>query len=99
MFHVTRGKKRRGRRAGEYRGVVERAAERAKLPEGWRLHDLRHRRVTTWLAEGKNPVHVKEAMGHSTIQVTMGYTHLAREHLRALVKEPEPPAELKGLTR
>jgi len=38
-------------------------------------------------------------MGHSTIQVTMGYTHLAREHLRSLVKEPEPPAELRGLTR
>ena len=30
---------------------------------------------------------VKEAMGHSAIQTTMGYTHLAREHLRSLVEE------------
>ena len=75
VFHLTRGP-RKGHRAREYRTVIETAAERVKLPEQW----LRHRRVTTWLAQGKNSVHVKEAMGHSTIQVTMGYPHLAREH-------------------
>jgi site-specific recombinase XerD len=32
---------------------------------------------------------VKEAMGHSDIQTTMGYTHLAKEHLRSLTDEPE----------
>ncbi len=48
----------------------------------------RHRRVTTWLAEGKNPVHVKEALGHADLATTMGYTHLAKEHLRGLVDEP-----------
>jgi site-specific recombinase XerD len=47
---------------------------------------------TTWLAEGKNPVHVKEAMGHADLATTMGYTHLAKEHLRALV-EQEPDRE------
>ena len=41
---------------------------------------LRHRRVTTWLAEGKNPIHVKEALGHADLATTMGYTHLAKEH-------------------
>ena len=39
------------------------SARRAKLLPDFNQHDLRHRRVTTWLAEGKNPVHVKEAMG------------------------------------
>ena len=62
-------------------------AQSAKLPLGFRLHDLRHRRVTTWLADARNPVHVKEALGHSDIRLTMGYTHLAREHLRSLVEE------------
>jgi site-specific recombinase XerD len=28
---------------------------------------------------------VKDAMGHSEIRTTMGYTHFAKEHLRALV--------------
>ena len=65
----------------------------SKLPEGLHQHDLRHRRVTTWLAEGKNPVHVKETMGHSTLAVTMGYTHLPREHLRSLTAAPDPAPE------
>ena len=35
----------------------------------------------------------KEAVGHSDLRTTMGYTYLAREHLRALVAEPQiPPA-------
>jgi site-specific recombinase XerD len=68
------------------------AAKRAKLPADFRPHDLRHRRVTTWIAEGQNPVHVKEAMGHSDLRVTMGYTHLAKEHLRALVEDRQPLA-------
>jgi site-specific recombinase XerD len=49
------------------------------------MHDLRHRRATAWLAEGRSPVLVKEALGHADLRTTMGYTHLAKEHLRALV--------------
>jgi integrase len=63
------------------------AAKRAKLLPTLRQHDLRHRRVTVWLAEGKSPALVKEAMGHSDLRTTMGYAHMAREHLRALVEE------------
>jgi site-specific recombinase XerD len=32
-------------------------------------------------------VHVKEAVGHADLATTMKYTHLVREHLRALVDE------------
>jgi site-specific recombinase XerD len=98
VLHQT-GRRKEGERYRGSRSIIEGAAERAELPEGWRLHDLRHRRVTSWLAAGKNPVHVKEAMGHSTIQVTMGYTHLAREHLKSLVEAPAIPAELRDLAR
>ena len=42
--------------------------------------------MTLWLAEGKNPVHVKEAVGHANLSTTMRYTHLSREHLRSLVE-------------
>jgi len=89
VFHHDRTRRHfhEGDRIKSLRSAVLAAARRAKLPAGWHLHDLRHRRVTTWLAEGKDVVKVKEAVGHSDLKTTMGYTHLAREHLRALVEE------------
>lgn len=48
------------------------AAKRAELSPDFVQHDLRHRRVTQWLAEEKNPVHVKEAVGHSDLRTTYG---------------------------
>jgi integrase-like protein len=77
-----------GQRIKSLRHAFRDAVAAAGLPTA-RQHDLRHRRVTTWLAEGRNPVHVKEAVGHSALATTMGYTHLAREHLKALVTPNE----------
>ncbi len=68
------------------------AARRAKLPASLVQHDLRHTRITRWLADGKNPVHVKEAVGHADLRMTMASTHLVREHLRVLVEEPDREA-------
>ena len=89
VFHHDRTRRhyQEGDRIKSLRTAVLAAAARAKLPARWHLHDLRHRRVTTWLAEGRDVVKVKEAVGHSDLKTTMGYTHLAREHLRALVEE------------
>ena len=78
-----------GDRIKDPRNSFDAAAKRAKTPKGFRRHDLRHRRVTTWLAEGRDVVKVKEAVGHSDLRTTMEYTHLSREHLRSLVDEPE----------
>lgn len=90
VFHhaVTRRHYRAGDRIQSLCGSFLTAAKRAKLPAGFHQHDLRHRRVTTWLAEGKDVVHVKEALGHADLRTTMGYTHLAREHLKGLVDAP-----------
>lgn len=81
----------RSAKAGEkiktLRGSFVAAVKAAKLPAGFRAHDLRHRRVTTWLAEGKSPVLVQGAMGHASITTTMGYTHLQAQHLRPLVDD------------
>jgi integrase/recombinase XerC len=74
-----------GARVKSFRTSFDRAATAAGIPAAFHRHDLRHRRVTTWLAAGKDVVHVKEAMGHSDLRTTMGYTHLSREHLRSLV--------------
>lgn len=74
------------------RGAFAGAVKRAELPEDLNQHDLRHRRVTTWLAAGKSPVLVQKAMGHSDLQTTMKYTHLVSDDLLALVEDPEERA-------
>lgn len=98
VFHHQRT--RRHYQAGErirslYDGVKA-AAKRAKLRRSWRLHDLRHRRVTSWLAQGKSAVLVRQAVGHSDLRTTMAYTHLDREPLRDLVAPPPSPAVARG---
>jgi integrase/recombinase XerD len=92
VFHhlTTTRRAKKGERIKTMRAAFDRAGQKAKLPDGFRAHDLRHRRVTTWLAGGANPVHVKEALGHADLATTMGYTHLLPEHLRALV-DGHPP--------
>ena len=67
--------------------------ERADLPAEFVRHDLRHRRVTTWLAKGKDLVKVQRAMGHSNVKITMGYLHLVPNDLRDLVDDPKEGLE------
>jgi site-specific recombinase XerD len=90
VFHhtTTRRRARAGERIAVLRRAFEGAVNRAKLPSDLHQHDLRHRRVTTWLAAGADAVKVKEAMGHADLRTTMGYTHLVRDNLRSLVESP-----------
>jgi integrase/recombinase XerC len=89
VFHHTTTRRRAdaGQRIGVLRRAFEGAVGRAKLPADIHQHDLRHRRVTTWLAAGGDAVKVKEAMGHADLRTTMDYTHLVRDNLRSLVEE------------
>src|SRR5574341_185047 len=100
VFHHTRTRRRykAGARVHSFRRAVSNAAERAKLSGDWVMHDLRHRRATTWLAEGQSPALVKEALGHADLRTTMHYMHLAKEHLRALV-EPAGQGINQGISR
>jgi len=66
------------------------AARRAGIDPRWHPHDLRHRRVTTWLAQQKSAALVQQALGHADVRTTMGYAHLVPAHLRALVDEAQP---------
>ena len=94
IFHhtISRRHHKAGERIVSLYDAFKAAAKRAKLSPDLVQHDLRHRRVTKWLADQKNPVHAKEAVGHADLRTTMSYTHLAREHLRGLV-EQEPERE------
>ena len=51
----------------------------AKLPEGFRIHDLRHSAVTSLLTAGVPMAVVSRIAGHSTIRITVdqyGHTDL-----------------------
>jgi integrase len=62
------------------------AVEQAGLPEGLRIHDLRHTCASLLIAAGANPKAVQAHLGHSSISVTMDrYTHLFPSDVEALV--------------
>lgn len=88
-----------GDRIDSMRRAFANAADRGELPEDFRQHDLRHRRVTTWLSEGHSAVKVQKAMGHSDLKTTMGYYTFVRSDLESLVEpgeaEKREVAELK----
>lgn len=114
VFHHERTRRHhlRGERVGSFRGAVRAAMARANvtlqqdkrdpIPTTWRMHDLRHRRVTTWLSEGQNPVDVQQWMGHSSITTTMLYFHYVPKQLRSVGPEhgaTTPPAAQKASGR
>jgi integrase len=101
VFHHTKTRRRykAGAQVQAFKGPWQTATREAKLPPGLRLHDLRHRRVTTWLAEGKPTALVQKAMGHHSITVTEKYFHLVPQSLRALVQAGPSREELRRLAR
>jgi integrase len=67
-----------------FRSAWEAALAAAGI-EGFRFHDLRHT-FASWLVQrGRTLKEVQEALGHQTITMTMRYSHLAPDHLRAAV--------------
>lgn len=76
-----------GERIKDMYSAVKAAARRAKLPKEFVIHDLRHSRITSWLAAGESAVAVQAAVGHSDLKTTMGYyTHVPGGHLATLNK-------------
>jgi integrase len=61
------------------------AVERADLPKGLRIHDLRHTCVSLLIAQGAHPKAAQIHLGHSSITVTMDrYGHLFPSELETL---------------
>ena len=62
------------------------AVEQADLPQGLRIHDLRHTCASLLIAAGANPKAVQVHLGHSSISMTMDrYTHLFPSDVEALI--------------
>jgi integrase len=83
---------------------VQRAVKlaRRKLDISVLPHELRHGYATHCLERGTNPRAIQEAMGHTSLETTMGYLHAeslsVRSPLDALPIVPGSPRNLGGLT-
>ena len=57
-----------------------------KLPKGQAAHVLRHTFASHFMQNGGNILTLQKILGHSTVVVTMRYSHLAPEHLSDAVR-------------
>ena len=64
----------------DFRDALENALKRAGLPR-IRVHDLRHTFAANFMMSGGNILSLQKILGHSTLQMTMRYAHLAPELL------------------
>ncbi|WPL18958.1 Tyrosine recombinase XerC [Thiorhodovibrio winogradskyi] len=73
-----------GRRANDIRGAFAKACSDAGI-DNFHFHDLRHT-CAAWLVTAGAPLaEIRDLLGHSTIQMTERYAHLAPENLRTTV--------------
>ncbi|KVR71564.1 integrase [Burkholderia vietnamiensis] len=66
--------------AGAFRMGVRDAC--IELPEGQLTHVLRHTFASHFMMNGGNILTLQRILGHSSLQMTMRYAHLAPEHLQ-----------------
>jgi integrase len=74
-----------GHRYRNFSGYFSRLAKRQKVP--FRCHDLRHRFASVFLQRTGNLAALQSILGHSTIAMTMRYSHLMTEHLHAAMHD------------
>ncbi|MEX2527436.1 MAG: site-specific tyrosine recombinase XerD [Gemmatimonadota bacterium] len=70
--------------------LVKETAQRAGLPEGISPHTLRHTAATHLLEGGADLAMVQELLGHADIATTQIYTHLNRDHVKAVHRKFHP---------
>jgi len=69
--------------------AFKKVIRKAKLSEDLRFHSLRHT-FGSWCAQSNVPIYTIQAlMGHSNVQTTTIYAHLAESHLHSAVEKIE----------
>ena len=82
--------------AGAFRMAIEDA--KINLPEGQLTHVLRHTFASHFMMNGGNILTLQRILGHSSLQMTMRYAHLAPDHLQE-AKNLNPLALLSNTSR
>lgn len=72
--------------------ILQRAAERARMPGSVSPHTLRHSFATHILAGGADIRVVQELLGHSSVQTTQIYTKVTIDTLRDVYQSAHPRA-------
>jgi len=75
-----------GNRFDNIKRSWEALREKAGIPDFW-FHDLRHTFASKLVMAGEDLYVIKELLGHSTIQMTERYAHLAPEHKASAVEK------------
>lgn len=65
-----------------------------ELPKGQATHVLRHTFATDFMRKGGNILDLKQALGHSKIELTMIYAHFSPNHLSEVIRL-NPIADMK----
>lgn len=73
-----------GERVKYMQNGFQAACKRAKI-EDFRVHDLRHTCASWMVQQGVSLSEVRDVLGHSSIEMTERYAHLAPENLRSAV--------------
>lgn len=61
-------------------------AVKIELPKGQSAHVLRHSFASHFVMNGGDILSLQKILGHSTINMTMRYAHLSKEHLNDVLK-------------
>lgn len=70
-----------GRMRGiDFRAEMKNAAQKAGVKR-LRMHDLRHTFASNYVAKGGNIISLQRILGHSTINMTLRYAHLAPDFM------------------
>lgn len=72
-------------RSIDFRGEMRRAAEKAGLRK-IRMHDLRHTFASNFVIKGGNIISLQKILGHSTINMTLRYSHLAPDFMASEIE-------------
>ncbi|HCE43557.1 MAG TPA: hypothetical protein DET40_08415 [Lentisphaeria bacterium] len=75
--------------------MVKRAIEKAGVNKHGTCHSFRHAYATHLLENGTDIKAIQELLGHSSIETTMIYTHVAQKKL-AVVESPLDKLEKAG---